>query len=32
MRLLVDAVRALGPWSSRPGPLELKQALLTSSR
>ena len=32
MRLLGDVVRALGPWSSRPGPLALKKAVLTSSR
>jgi hypothetical protein len=32
MRLLGDVVRALGPWSSRPRPLALKKAVLTSSR
>jgi hypothetical protein len=32
MRLLGDVVRALGPWSSRPGPLALKKAVITSSR
>jgi hypothetical protein len=32
MRLLGEVVRALGPWSSRPGPFALKKAVLTTSR
>lgn len=31
VRILVDTVHALKPWSSRPGPRALKQAVLTSS-
>ena len=32
VRILTETVQALKPWSSRPGPRALKQAVLTSQR
>lgn len=32
IRILIDVVQTLQPWSSRPGPRALKQAVLTNSQ
>jgi hypothetical protein len=32
MRILIETAQALKPWSSRPGPRSLRQAVLTNQQ